>query len=98
MSEKKKPTKEKKKLNIVMIDNPEVDRIYSNYVSVTTTPHDCNLTFCHLDPLDRSASQLNAKVVSKIAIPNTLVEELLGIIKLNFDKAMEKIEKSQTKK
>ena len=90
MSKKEIP-KKKKGQAIEIIDSPEIKRLYSNYLSVTTTSHECNLTFCHIDPANVTASKAEAKVVSKIMIPNSLVEEVLGAIEINYRNALKRM-------
>ena len=97
-AEKKKSPTKQKKANIVLFDNPEIKRIYSNYIAVTTTPHECSLTFYLIDPLDTTSSEIKAKVVGKIMIPNNLVEETVDIISKNFKKTMKKLQEIKPKK
>ncbi|MCK4905426.1 hypothetical protein KAS42_04205 [bacterium] len=70
-------------------DDPNLSRVYSNYVSVATTPHECNITFCHIDPI-RTSPKLEAKTVAKVTIPNSLVKEVIKVIESNYDNAMKK--------
>jgi hypothetical protein len=84
-------------LKIEIIDDQGLARVYANYLSVTTAPHECNLTFCHIDPLKKSQSRLDAKVVAKVMISNTLVEEMINVIKTNFTKTMNKMAQPEQK-
>ena len=86
------------KPKIEIIDDPNLKRVYSNYVSVTTAPHECNLTFCYIDPLDKGPSKIIAKVIAKVMIPNSLVEEMVRIIELNFNKTRKILEEIKSKK
>lgn len=96
MSNEKK-SKNKKGLTIKIIDNPELERVYSNYVAVTTGPHDCNITFCRIDPLNVTATKGEARVVLKVSIPNSLVEDVLRVIEKNYKNALKQIEASKPK-
>lgn len=84
-----------KEKTIEMIDDVELERIYANYVSVTTAPHECNITFCRIDPLKNAPNKIKAPVVAKIMIPNSLVPELIEVIKMNFNKVMDQLHKLQ---
>ncbi len=87
-----------KPVAIEVKDDLSIKRVYANYVSVTTGPHDCSLNFCLVErPLD-PPSKPEAKVVAKIMIPNSLVKDVIRVITLNFDNAMKRMERSETKK
>lgn len=96
MSNEKK-SKNKKGQAIKVIDNPELERAYSNYVAVTTGPHDCNITFCRIDPLNVTATKAGARVVSKVSIPNSLVEDVLRVIEKNYKNALKRIAATKPK-
>jgi hypothetical protein len=87
-----------KKEKIELIDNPNLDRVYANYVSVTTSLNECYLTFCHIDPLNVSPPNIKAKIVAKVMIPNSLVMETLDVINTNYKTTMKNIEDVKTKK
>lgn len=91
--QKKSPKKQ-----IEIIDNPDLDREYTNYVSVTTALHECNVTFCKIDPLKIKENKTSADVVAKISIPNSMVQEVLDVIHNNFNKNIEKFEKKLKEK
>ena len=75
---------------IDVIDDPNLKRVYSNYVSITTAPHECNINFLHIDPI-RTSSKVEAKIVAKIMIPNSLVEDFLNVLKNNYEGTMKKL-------
>lgn len=87
------PTDDKnvKAPKIFMVDDPALKRVYANYVSVTTANHDCNINFAFIDPLNAAGEQVNATLVAKVVIPNSLVKDVLGVIELNFDNTMKKL-------
>ncbi|MBE3086865.1 MAG: DUF3467 domain-containing protein [Bacteroidetes bacterium] len=82
----KSKEKDLKQATIIIKDDPVMNRAYSNYVAVGTSMHECNLTFCQTDPLNVKDGVAEAKVVAKIAIPNSLVDNLLRTIEKNFSK------------
>lgn len=88
---------QKSQPRLQIVDDPEIKRAYSNYISVTTGPHECNLTFCHIDPLGKSPTRAEARVVAKVLIPNSLVKEMIGVIDKNYEKTMKKMKEIQPK-
>jgi len=94
-----KKDKPKKSQKTIIIDDDNLKRIYSNFASVSTTPHDCNITFCHIDPLGITPTKVDAKIVTKIAIPNSLVESFINAIETNYKRHLKKQNKViETKK
>lgn len=87
----------KKQVIEIFDPNPE-GRVYSNYVSVQTGRHECNITFCHIAPENVTPSKAKAAVVSKIMIPIGLVEETLNAIATNYEKALANIKKEKANK
>jgi len=75
---------------IELIDDPNLKRVYSNYVSITTAVHECNINFCYIDPT-RPSPKVEAKIVAKLMIPNSLVEDFLNVIKNNYENTMKKL-------
>jgi hypothetical protein len=69
---------------VQVINDESVKRVYANFVSVNTSPHECNITFCQIEPLDIQKNLVPARTVAKVAIPNSLVEETLNVIATNF--------------
>lgn len=69
---------------IQVINDESVKRVYANFVSVNTSPHECNITFCQIEPLEIQKDFAPARTVAKVAIPNSLVEETLSVIATNF--------------
>jgi len=96
------PNNQKKSLikpaAISVKDNPDIKRLYSNYVSVSTAMHECNLNFCLIDVSLEAPSKPEAKVIAKIMIPNSLVKEVLRVIGLNYENAMKRISEIESKK
>ena len=79
-------------------DNPDIKRAYSNYVSVSTARHECNLNFCLIESSLETPSKPEAKVMVKIMIPNSLVKEVLRVINLNYENTMKRISEIESKK
>lgn len=77
---------EVKAATVVVEDVQEIKRAYANYVTVTTTATECNITFCRIEPLAITPEKVKATVVSKIMLPLNLVEDVIGVIKTNFEK------------
>ena len=94
MKGNEKPKAQKKQI-VEIIDSSDNERLYSNYISVTTGPHECNLTFCHIDPSNVTTAKIKAKVVSKVMIPNSLVEDVLVAIENNYKNALKRLTKSK---
>jgi len=80
---------------IRVVNDESIKRTYSNFVSVTTSPYECNITFCLIDPLEIEKGIASAKTVAKIAIPHSLVEETVGALKTNYENFMKKLSEKQ---
>lgn len=70
---------------VQVINDASTKRVYANFVSVTTGPHECNITFCQIEPLEVQKDSIPARTVAKVAIPHSLVEEMVNAITTNFN-------------
>jgi hypothetical protein len=76
MSDDKKEEKEEVKI----INDESLKRVYANFISAAKTSTEFNLTFCCIDPLD----DRGARIVAKIAIPISIVENMLKEMEEEF--------------
>lgn len=94
MADQKKSPKKTFEIN----DDQSINREYANYVTVTTQLHECNLTFCKIDPLYNTKSKVVANVVAKISLPNSMVPEVLDVISKNYNKNIKKFKEKTEEK
>lgn len=73
------------KNQVQVINDESIKRVFSNYVAVTTGPHECNITFCQIDPLEVRTDFVPARTVAKVAISHSLVEDMIKAITTNFN-------------
>jgi len=88
-------TKTPKEVNVKIVPTNEKksERIYSNFVQVSCSPHDVTLTFCDILPVRKEqqskileSKQLEAPVQVEVVIPLSLVEPLIKAMTDNYER------------
>ena len=91
---KKKATKTDKSIEVTMMPSDELipNRLYSNFVQVTQSPHDFTLQFCDAIPIldvkkvveDEGVHKI--PLVAEIAIPFDLMPDLIKTLQVQYKK------------
>lgn len=82
----------------------DVQRIYSNYLSVSHDPFAFVLTFCesHIESVkeedlkekdEKGAYIIKAPIVSQIIVPIPLMPKIIEAFQINYDRCLEKAKK-----
>jgi len=90
----KKATKADKSIKVTMIPSDELmpNRLYSNFVQVTQSPHDFTLRFCDVTPILDVKKVIEDKgvhkipLVAEIAIPFDLMPNLIKTLQTQYEK------------
>lgn len=78
---------------IIIKNNDGIKVVYSNYASVNTSPMECNLTFCYIDPTKISPPNIDAQTVAKIVLPLPIAKSLIKAMTVNIENMVKEVEK-----
>lgn len=78
---------------ITIKNDDEIKMVYSNYASINTSPLECSLTFCYIDPSKISPPNIDANMVAKIVLPLPVAKSLIEALTVNFETMEKEIEK-----